>query len=285
MRLLVTGAGGMVGSEVVRQARAAAWDCTAFTHHELDITDFDAVASAFRDASPDVVINAAAYTAVDKAEDNEALASLVNGTGAEVVALAACSIGAGVVHVSTDYVFDGEANEPYRPTDAPNPLNAYGRSKLSGEKKVRSACARHIIVRTSWVYSGEGHNFVLTMLRLGGTGKELSVVDDQQGSPTAAVDLAEALLKAAEAMRERNVSGTFHFTNAGVTTWFDFANAIFEMNGMSDQVVKPISTAEYPTPAKRPLWSVLDCSTFEAEFGVTPRTWRAALRETLNQIQ
>jgi dTDP-4-dehydrorhamnose reductase len=285
MRLLVTGAGGMVGSQLVKLAAAAGWECTAFTHHELDITDVDAVSRAFSAAAPQVVINAAAYTAVDKAEGNEALASLVNGTGAETVARTACAVGAGVIHVSTDYVFDGEANEAYRPTDKTNPVNAYGRSKLSGEKKVRSACARHIIVRTSWVYSYDGHNFVRTMLRLGGQGKELSVVDDQQGSPTAALDLAEALLKAAQAMHSRNVSGTFHFTNAGVTTWFDFANAIFEMSGMPDQVVKPISTAEYPTPAKRPLWSVLDCSTFEAEFGVTPRTWRTALRETLNQIQ
>jgi dTDP-4-dehydrorhamnose reductase len=285
MRLFVTGAGGMLGSQLVRQSREAGWDCTALTHEELDITDGDAVSSAIVAASPDVVINAAAYTAVDRAEHDEARATLINGAGAGNVARAASSVGAAMVHVSTDYVFDGEANEAYRPTDQTNPINAYGRSKLVGETAVRSECVRHAIIRTAWVYSHEGHNFVRTMLRLAESGKEVSVVDDQQGSPTAASDLAEALLKTARGMTARNISGTFHFTNAGVTTWFDFATAIFEMHGMSSQSVRPISTAEYPTPAKRPLWSVLDCSTFEKEFSITPRTWRSALRETLNQIQ
>jgi dTDP-4-dehydrorhamnose reductase len=275
----------MVGAEVVRQARVAGIGCSAFSHHELDITDANAVSSAISDASPDIVINAAAYTAVDKAEENEAQAMLVNKTGARNVAAAASEHGAGVIHISTDYVFDGETNEAYRPGDATNPINAYGRTKLAGEIEVASACDRHVILRTSWVYSHEGHNFVRTMLRLAETGKEIRVVDDQQGAPTSAIDLAAALLKAAQAMRDRSVAGTFHFTNAGVTTWYNFANAIFEMRGLTDVVVRPISTAEFPTPAKRPPWSVLDCSTFEKEFEMTPRTWRSALRETLNRIQ
>ena len=275
----------MVGSEIVRQSRDMGWNCTAYGHSELDITDSGAVSSAIREASPEIVINAAAYTAVDKAEQDEARATLVNGNGAGNVARAACSVGAGVIHVSTDYVFDGETNEAYRPADHTNPINAYGRSKLAGETAVRSQCPRHTIIRTAWVYSHEGHNFVRTMLRLAESGNELKVVDDQQGSPTAASDVARALLKTAETMTERSVSGTYHFTNAGVTTWYDFANTIFEMSGLTTQSVKPISTAEYPTPAKRPLWSVLDCSTFEQEFGMTPRTWRSALRETLNHIQ
>lgn len=285
MKLLVTGAGGMVGSHLVTQARESGWDCTGYTHRDLDITDSEAVAAAIREASPEIVINAAAYTAVDKAEQDEAYATLVNGDGAGNVAHAASSVGAGVIHVSTDYVFDGEAHEPYRPTDETNPINAYGRSKLAGELAVRALCARHTIIRTSWVYSHEGHNFVRTMLRLAESGKELSVVDDQQGSPTAASDLAEAILKTAQAMTERSITGTFHFTNAGVTTWYDFACAIFEMHGLTTQSVKAISTADFPAPAKRPLWSVLDCTTFEREFGMTPRTWRSALRETLNHIQ
>jgi dTDP-4-dehydrorhamnose reductase len=285
MRLLVTGAGGMVGAEIARQARESAIDCAAFTHHELDITDANAVATAIRDAAPSIVVNAAAYTAVDKAEENESQAMLVNKTGAANLASAANDIGAGVIHISTDYVFDGEANEAYRPGDATNPINAYGRTKLAGEVAVSSACARHLIVRTSWVYSDEGHNFVRTMLRLAETRNEISVVDDQQGAPTSAADLASALLKAAHSMLDRPVAGTFHFTNAGVTTWYGFANAILEMRGLSNIKVRPISTAEFPTPAKRPAWSVLDCSTFEKEFDVTPRTWRSALRETLNRIQ
>jgi dTDP-4-dehydrorhamnose reductase len=275
----------MVGAEIARQARESAIDCAAFTHHELDITDANAVATAIRDAAPSIVVNAAAYTAVDKAEENESQAMLVNKTGAANLASAANDIGAGVIHISTDYVFDGEANEAYRPGDATNPINAYGRTKLAGEVAVSSACARHLIVRTSWVYSHDGHNFVRTMLRLAEARNEISVVDDQQGAPTSAADLASALLKAAHSMLDRPVAGTFHFTNAGVTTWYGFANAILEMRGLSNIKVRPISTAEFPTPAKRPAWSVLDCTTFEKEFDVTPRTWRSALRETLNRIQ
>ncbi|HUQ48647.1 MAG TPA: dTDP-4-dehydrorhamnose reductase [Gemmatimonadaceae bacterium] len=285
MRLFVTGASGMVGSEIARQAREAGFHCSAFTHHDLDITDAAAVSSAVRASSPDVVINAAAYTAVDMAEQDEVRAMLVNRTGAGNVAAAANDVGASVVHISTDYVFDGETNEAYRPTDATNPINAYGRSKLGGEIEVASACARHVIVRASWVYSHDGHNFVRTMLRLADSGKEIKVVDDQQGAPTAAADLAAALLRVGQTMCDRSVAGTFHFTNAGVTTWYNFANAIFEMRGLSGVTVRPISTAEFPTPARRPRWSVLDCSTFEKEFEMTPRTWRSALRETLNRIQ
>jgi dTDP-4-dehydrorhamnose reductase len=275
----------MVGAEVVRQATDSGIDCAGFARSDLDITDARAVSSATRDASPDIVINAAAYTAVDRAEEDEAQAMLVNKTGAANVAKAAGDIGAGVIHISTDYVFDGEANEAYRPGDATNPVNAYGRSKLAGEIEVAAACARHVIIRTSWVYSHEGHNFVRTMLRLAGSGKEIKVVDDQQGAPTSAADLAAALLKTAQTMHDGSIAGTFHFTNAGVTTWYNFANAIFEMSGLTGVAVRPISTAEFPTPAKRPHWSVLDCSTFEEKFNMTPRTWRSALRETLNRIQ
>jgi dTDP-4-dehydrorhamnose reductase len=275
----------MVGAEVARQAKNSGIDCLAYTRSDLDITDARAVSLAIGDASPDIVINAAAYTAVDRAEQDEEQAMLVNKAGAGNVAAAANETGAGVIHISTDYVFDGETNEAYRPGDGTNPINAYGRSKLAGEIEVASACARHVIIRTSWVYSHEGHNFVRTMLRLAESGKEIKVVDDQQGAPTSAEDVAAALLKTAQTMCSKPVAGTFHFTNAGVTTWYNFANAIFEMRRLSGMVVKPISTAEFPTPAKRPHWSVLDCSTFEEEFNMTPRTWRTALRETLNRIQ
>lgn len=275
----------MVGAEIVRQAHMAGIDCTGLSHRELDITKNEDVVSTIRSVSPEIVINAAAFTAVDRAEGDQARAFLVNAKGAGHVASAATSIGASIVHVSTDYVFDGEAKEAYRPSDRPNPINVYGQSKLDGEAAVRLACPKHAIIRTAWVYSHEGHNFVRTILHLGGEGQSVKVVDDQRGSPTAASDLAGALLKTARVMLERPISGTFHFTNAGVTTWYDFANAIFEMSGMTNAVVSPTSTAEYPTAAKRPLWSVLDSSTFQKEFAVTPRSWRAALRETLNRIQ
>jgi dTDP-4-dehydrorhamnose reductase len=275
----------MVGSEVARQAKNSGIDCVAYTRSDLDITDARAVSSTISEALPDIIVNAAAYTAVDKAEDDEDRAILVNKSGAANVAAAAAQNSAGLIHISTDYVFDGETNEAYRPGDATNPINAYGRSKLAGEIEVASACSRHVIIRTSWVYSHEGHNFVRTMLRLAESGKEVKVVDDQQGAPTSAADLASALLMTAQTMFERSIAGTFHFTNAGVTTWYNFANAIFEMRGLSGIVVKPISTADFPTPAKRPQWSVLDCSTFEKEFNMTPRTWRSALRDTLNHIK
>lgn len=285
MRLVVTGAGGMVGSEVSRQSLRRGWECIAFTRSELDVAEDGAVSSAIATAKPDVVINAGAYTAVDRAEAEEDKATLVNGHGAANVARAAHAARAAMIHISTDYVFDGEANEPYRPSDKANPINAYGRSKLAGEIKVRSACRRHLIVRTSWVYSNEGHNFMRTMLRLGAAGNEIKVVDDQHGSPTCAADVAAALITAAAAMcRNASLAGTYHFTNSGVTTWYDFARTIFEMRGLTVPV-RPISTAEYSTPARRPLWSVLDCTSFETDFGVAPRPWRAALRETLDRIQ
>ena len=286
MRLLVTGASGMTGSELAHQSIARGWECVAFDHQQLDIIDEDAVRSALTDASPDVVINAAAYTAVDKAESDEENAMLVNGTGAENLATVTAELGAAIIHVSTDYVFDGEASEPYLPSDKTNPINSYGRSKLAGERAVRFSCPRHLIVRTSWVYSHEGHNFVRTMLRLGAERSELSVVDDQHGSPTSASDLASALLSAAEVMHgDETVNGTHHFTNAGVTTWHDFAATIFELKGMNAIQLKPVSSSEYPTPAKRPLWSVLDSTAFEKQFGVTPRPWRTALKETLDRLQ
>ena len=286
MRLMITGAGGMTGAEVVRQSETSGIECAAFTRGDLDISDAEAVFAAVRKSAPDIVVNAAAYTAVDQAESDEEQATLVNGYGAGNVARAAAMTGAGVIHISTDYVFDGMSSEPYLPSDRTNPLGAYGRSKLAGENAVRSASERHMIVRTSWVYSHEGRNFVRTMLRLASSGTELRVVDDQHGSPTSAADLAGALIRAAEAMCSTpSLNGTYHFTNSGMTTWYDFATAIFELRGGSVPVIRPVSTAEYPTPAKRPLWSLLDCTSFERNVGITARPWRTALRQTLDCIQ
>jgi len=286
MHVLVTGANGMTGRELVKQSAALGWECTALSHHELDIADIDAVRTALESVMPDVVINAAAYTAVDQAESDEQNATLVNAHGAGNLATVAGELGAAIIHISSDYVFDGGASEPYLPSDQTSPINAYGRSKLAGEIAVRFACPRHLIVRTSWVYSDSGHNFVRTMLRLGAEGKELTIVDDQHGSPTGAADLAAALTRAADAMQRNDVlNGTYHFTNSGVTTWYDFATAIFEMKGLPGVKLRPVSTSEFRTAAKRPLWSVLDCTSFEKQFAVTPRPWRAALQETLERIQ
>ncbi len=286
MRLMVTGAGGLTGAEVTRQAFVKGWECAAFTRADLDITDGAAVSAATMRFMPDVVVNAAAYTAVDDAESNEDLATAVNGTGAGEVARAARAAGAAFIHISTDYVFDGSSTEPYKPSDRVNPLGAYGRSKLAGELAVRSVAARHLIVRTSWVYSHEGRNFVRTLLRLAATRDEISIVNDQHGSPTSAADLAAALIGIAEAMRrDAALNGTYHFSNSGVTTWYDFATAIFGIRGGVSPVLTPIPTAQYPTPAKRPRWSVLDCTSFETEFGISRRPWRVSLADVMAHIQ
>jgi len=183
-------------------------------------------------------------------------------------------------------VFDGKSNRPYLPSDPVHPLGAYGRSKLAGEIGVRAAAQRHLIVRTSWVYSDYGRNFVLTMLRLGAEKTEINVVNDQYGSPTSALDLAAALLSAAGAMHQNPaVRGTYHFSNSGVTTWYDFAREIFHDRPGQRPVINPIDTSSYPTPAKRPAWSVLDCSSFERDFKVRPRAWQEALHEVLERIQ
>jgi dTDP-4-dehydrorhamnose reductase len=286
MRLLVTGAGGMTGAKVNAQSVQRGWECRALTRAELDISDSEAVREAIASYRPDVVINAAAYTAVDDAEQHEALATRVNADGAGNVARAANESGAAVIHISTDYVFDGKSSRPHLPTDPVGPLGAYGRSKLAGEIAVRTEAERHLIVRTSWVYSEKGRNFVLTMLRIGATTREIKVVNDQHGCPTSASDLALALLAAADSMnRDRGMSGTYHFSNSGVTTWYDFAKEIFHVRGGVAPVIIPIPSASYPTPAKRPSWSVLDCSSFARDFGVSPRPWQEALRDVLGRTQ
>ena len=283
MRVMITGASGMTGAELARQSRAKGWIVTALTHSELDVAELPSVEDAAGRAHPDVIFNAAAYTAVDAAEDSAENAMAVNGTGAGNVALAARYNDALMIHISTDYVFDGESSLPYKPDDATHPVNVYGESKLAGEIAVRDECHNHIIVRTSWVYSHEGKNFVRTMLKSAGEGRPLRVVHDQRGCPTSSEDLAAALIKAAEASRERSITGTFHFCNAGITTWFDLAREIFAIRKI-DAHLEPISSDEFAAKAKRPRSSVLDCTSFVTTFGVEPRPWQAALKDTMARI-
>lgn len=283
-RLLVFGAGGMTGWEIAQRAAAHGFDCTAVTREKADISDASAVEAAVAHAAPDVVINAAAYTAVDRAEGDRDAAMRINGSGAGNIAKAAAEHGAGVVHISTDYVFDGRATTPYPPGHHPSPLGAYGESKLAGEEAVRSNSREHVIVRTSWVFSHRGRNFVRTMVERGRAGQPVRVVNDQFGRPTSAADLAEALLTAAGRLDDdESVRGTYHFANAGITTWYDFARAIFELKGMPI-IVESITTADFPTAAKRPAYSALDTTSMQQTFGVKPRPWRDALRETLELI-
>jgi len=280
---MVTGAGGMTGSELARQARSRNWTCASFERADLDISDYNAVDDAARAVAPDVIVNAAAYTAVDTAEAERDAAMRVNRDGAANVARAASRIGAAIIHISSDYVFDGTSSRPYLPDDPINPLGVYGESKAEGERSVRNECAAHLIVRTSWVYSHRGRNFVLAMLRAGEEGRqEVRVVTDQRGSPTSARDVAAALLDAAETVRDNPESaGTYHFSNSGITSWFEFAAAIFEFRGGDSPRLVPISTSEYPTRARRPQYSALDTTSFERTFKVTPRPWQDALRDTL----
>jgi len=282
---MITGAGGMTGAELVRQARRKGWKCEAYTRSDLDIADPFAVEAAIESARPEIVFNAAAFTAVDLAESEKEPAMLVNATGAGNVARAATTIGATVVHISTDYVFDGRASRPYLPTDPANPVNTYGKTKLAGEKAVQAESGNHLIVRTSWVYSHEGRNFVKAMLRAADEKRELRIVIDQQGSPTSAPDLSAALITAAEAVRDTpSLSGTYHFSNSGITNWYEFAKAIFEIRGGEPPRMRSITTAEYPTAARRPAWSVLDTTSFERAFGITPRSWREALTDTMRRL-
>jgi dTDP-4-dehydrorhamnose reductase len=283
-RLMVAGAGGMTGSEVSERARRAGWEVAALARAELDVTDPASVDSAADDFRPKVIVNCAAYTAVDRAESEPDVAAAINDDGARNVARTAAAAGIPLIHLSTDYVFSGSARTPYRPEAETDPICVYGRTKLAGENAVRHEAPSHVIVRTSWVFSHRGSNFVRTMLRLGAERDELRVVNDQVGRPTSAGDLAEALLVVAAAMLEnREINGTYHFANAGETSWFGFAQAIIEESGArtrSPRVV-PISTSEFPTAARRPAYSVLDTTSFTHRFGVTPRPWREALRETI----
>jgi dTDP-4-dehydrorhamnose reductase len=251
MRLLVTGAAGMLGTEVV--AAAAGHEVVGLTRADLDITDARAVRAAVRDARPDAVLNCAAYTNVDAAEADEAAATAINGDGAGHVAAAAAEQGAHVVHVSTDYVFHGDATQPYLEDAPTGPSTAYGRSKLAGERLVAAAApAAHAIVRTAWLFGPHGANFVDTMLRLGAERDELNVVDDQVGCPTYAGHLAAALVEIA---RQR-LPGIVHAAGGGACTWYDLARATFDRAGLA-VTVHPCTTADFPRPAPRPAYSVL----------------------------
>jgi len=256
----------------------------ALARPEVTLEDRAAVLDGVARARPDVVINAAAYTAVDKAEQEEWLAVQVNGAGAGHVAEAAAKIGAPLIHLSTDYVFDGTLTRPYREDDAPNPTGVYGRSKLMGERLVGERCENSAILRTAWVYSPFGANFVKTMLRLNETKDEVGVVADQHGNPTYALDIADAVIAVARRLRADSspaLRGVFHMTGSGEATWADFAEAIFAeaaARGRRLTRVKRIATAGYPTPARRPANSRLDNTKLKETYGLALPDWRASVK-------
>ena len=286
--VFVTGAGGQVAWELERRAAAAKLSIKALGIEQLDIADAKAVHAAVTAAAPKVIINAAAYTAVDKAESEKGLAFAVNRDGPAHLAAACSTRVIPLVHISTDYVFDGQSGRPYFEDDATRPLGVYGESKLAGEAAVRAFLDRHVIIRTAWVYGVHGHNFVKTMLRLGAERDFLRVVADQRGAPTFAGDLAETLLtlscRLLNEVPPGEAYGTFHYTGGGSVTWHGFAEKIFDLAAPKlgrRPKVDAITTAEYPTPAKRPANSVLDCSKIARVHGIMQRPWEAALQEML----
>ncbi len=270
MRLVVTGAQGMLGQAVVATARERGHDVIALTRADLDLTDADAVGAAIDSARPEAVVNCAAWTDVDGAQEREFEATAINGAGAGNLARAAASAGARLVHVSTDYVFDGNASEPYIESDPVGPRSAYGRSKLAGEREVLAAGADHAIVRTAWLFGAGGRNFVDTMLTLGAQRDELRVVDDQVGCPTWTGHLAPALLTLAEG----GSTGIFHAASRGRCSWFELARAAIERSGLSCAVL-PTTTAEFPRPAPRPAFSVL--GTERGDDALTLPAWQDGL--------
>lgn len=280
MKILVTGAGGQLGSALQNTAPSHAV-ITAIDVQDVDLTDADALRGFIAQVSPDLVINAAAYTAVDKAESEEALARAINTDAVGVMAEAMGQCGGKLVHVSTDFVFDGTSARAYQPGDQRAPISVYGQTKAAGENHLRD---QDILVRTAWVYAAGGANFVRTMIRLMNERDELGVVADQIGAPTWATGLAQCIW----GLIAKEASGTFHHSDAGVASWYDFAVAIAEEAhaiGLIDAipVIQPIATADYPTPAARPAFSLLDCNGTRAALGDTHAHWRTHLRIMLKE--
>jgi dTDP-4-dehydrorhamnose reductase len=285
--VVLTGAAGQVGAATIR--RRPEWaDLIALPRAELDISNPEQVSAQLRDVKPQLIINAAAYTAVDAAEADEAGARAANADGPRFLASAAATLGARLIHLSTDYVFDGESARAYTPQDEPRPMSAYGRTKLQGEQAVTAMLPKAaIVLRTSWVYAATGRNFLLTMLRLMAERGAVRVVADQIGAPTTADSIACALWRMAE---RRDAYGVHHWTDAGVASWYDFAVAIAEEAQALGKlqrpaVVTPIATEDYPTAARRPRCSLLDSRETRRAFGLSQLHWRAALRSVLGEVR
>lgn len=290
MRIVVTGKEGQVSRSVAVNGPAMGLEVVAVGRPELDLTDPAGVFPALAAARPDAIISAAAYTAVDRAETEPDLAYRVNAAGAGAVAAAAARLGVPLLHLSTDYVFDGSKSGPYVESDATRPISVYGASKLEGERRVAEAHADHAIFRTAWIYSPYGANFLKTMLRLGETRERISVVADQRGCPTSAGDIATALLIVAQRMIEDGSGtyrGIFHLTAAGQASWAEFAETIFDVahdGGRSPVDVIPITSAEYPSPVRRPSNSTLSGEKLERTFGIVLPDWRTSTRGVVDSL-
>ncbi|HBD06681.1 MAG TPA: dTDP-4-dehydrorhamnose reductase [Syntrophobacteraceae bacterium] len=290
-KVLVIGAYGMLGRDLVQALEKSRFEVVGWDLDHIDITSLADVRAKLPAAGADVVINCAAYTAVDRAEGESDPAFAVNRDGVAHLAEIGAALHIPLIHISTDYVFDGNADRPYREEDPPNPIGVYAVSKWEGEQVLREHLERHLIVRTAWLYGVHGHNFVKTILRLAAERDEIRVVADQHGCPTWTVAVADALVQ----MVQRIIThpsevpwGTYHFCGAGQTTWHGFAEAIVALGRRSHELrvqrVAPIATSEYPVPARRPPWSVLDCGRIAATFGITPRPWQEALAAMMREL-
>lgn len=280
--ILVTGANGQLGSEL-RKIGFSALDEVFYTDvAELDITDYAAVEKFVKDKEIDTIINCAAYTAVDKAEEEPQLAAKINTEAVTNLARAAAKEGCLLIHISTDYVFDGTGTKPYSEKDKPCPVSVYGKTKLAGEEAILKSRCFHIIIRTAWLYSSFGNNFVKTILRLAAERPEINVVSDQVGSPTYAGDLAAAIVAIMDNEERIEHEGIYHYSNEGVCSWYDFAAEIVRLSGKECRV-KPVTTAEYPTKTQRPAYSVLDKSKIKKTFGIEIPAWKDALAKMMNE--
>jgi dTDP-4-dehydrorhamnose reductase len=280
--ILVTGSNGQLGKEIKQlESDYPEFRFIFLSREDLPIHHFELVRNFFKGYSPQFLINCAAYTAVDKAESEKDLAFQVNGEAVGVLAAVCKEYGTKFIHISTDYVFDGNGTAPYTPESATNPQSVYGASKLQGEQEAMRYNPDSMIIRTSWVYSEFGKNFVKTMLKLMSEREELNVVSDQVGSPTYAADLAAVIMQVIASGKW--IPGMYHFSNAGVISWYDFALAIKELTGKSCRV-NPIPSSQYPTPAKRPAYSVMDTSRIFSNFGLTPKNWKDSLQVCLKNL-
>ncbi|MDM8515001.1 dTDP-4-dehydrorhamnose reductase [Desulfobacterales bacterium HSG16] len=287
MKILVTGAGGQLGKELVRSGKKTDMEIHGFLRDSLDICNQDQINRVFEKVQPDIVVNTAAYTNVDKAETEIDTAFAINREGACHIAGFCGEADIPMIHISTDFVFDGSGRTPYTEEEPTNPLSVYGLSKAEGEEAVMSLARKHIIIRTSWLYGEHGNNFVKTMIRVFSKNKNVRVVSDQLGCPTNASDLAGAVLQIARIIKNQHEIdwGIYHYSGYGITSWHEFAENILRIAGakldLKTEKIEPITTQEWPTDARRPMFSVLDCSKLEKKFNITPEPWKQSLETFL----
>ena len=289
MKILVLGCKGQLGRCLNDQLTNTDHEVIYTSREQIDIADFEVTKNKILEFSPDLIINATAYTAVDKAEEDHETADLINHLAVKNIADICNQLKCWLIHVSTDYVFDGNSKVPYKEDDQTNPQGAYGETKLNGELAIQASGCKHIILRTAWVFSEYGNNFLKTMLRLGSERDELSIVGDQIGCPTYAQDIARSIVEIIPQLNSREYNGIYHYCGDQPCSWYEFANAIFDQamtnNLKIPSIVNSIETSAYPTPAKRPVFSVLDCSKIENDFGVHASNWHDGIGHVISKLK